>query len=258
MIILLLAALLGTSAQAQQFGGKSGVGGKFGVGGGPVAATAHTFTHAQTTAYSDGGGVAGVTTTTATLGSTPDTTKAHVLVATVGSFLSTGFKSVVDGNSNTYSQNPSGCATKNDADGIGTSCLYFLIVPVGGNASSAVTANLIDNASNALWLYVDDYTCGTTIPSFDMDAIATVLNAAAGNTSLPSLIPVSSGELLVAGGATSDGFTGVGGSWTQNDHGTGFGGVDAAYILSSASGATTVSFADPNIFSYNTVGMAFK
>lgn len=250
-----LILLLASSLPAQQYGGKTGMGGKSGVAGGSnLGVGTPVFTHAQNDVHNSsltGGAV------TCTLGSTPDSTKAHVLI--VAAFTSGDASSIAvkDANNNVYTLSPS---APSNLYGISSSVVwqFFLIMPSSGNATAAVT--ITPNYSVQFTAcYLSDFTNTVRTAIFDIDAAGAAASAAS-PAILPSITVQNSGELLYSSGAgSSAGLTGVGGSWVQNTFGNDSTlGLNAAYILSSASGANAVNFTYTGTQNYDTFEMAFK
>lgn len=139
----------------------------------------------------------------------------------------------------------------------GTSWLFYLIA--GATANSAITATFSSNPNGVVGMYVDEFT-----PTGGSAVFDTGLGGhAAGATSptvQPSITPANTGELLYSHAVFSTGASGVSGVapiWTQNGHGTGAFGEDAAWILSSASGSTTTHYTFTGTQDYDATIMAF-
>lgn len=209
------------------------------------------FTHAQATAYNSSS-VAGTLTLTATLTNNPAV--GDIVCVGVITFNSSPTVTVKDGagTPNNYTQAVK--SSTNDTTA-GTSWLFYF--KANSTANKAVTVTVSTNPGGVLGLFVDDFTVSAGNVAFDK-ALAGSGTSVTSPTNSPSITPTTgTGQLLYSHGAFSTSASGISGSWVENNHGRGAFGEDAAWILSSNAGATTVGYTFTGTQSYDTTGMTF-
>lgn len=162
----------------------------------------------------------------------------------------TGF-TVKDGSSNAYTVTPHSPASTYDATA-GSAWLAYYIAGAGANPT--VTASWASGKCTACSITVLSFPVVGGSASFDTDGIG---SGATGATSLPTLIPGGSSELLIGACADSGGCGNVTGSWVAGPTGLGSFLEEAEYTL-AGSAAETVGFAGAGGATWDTIGMAFK
>jgi hypothetical protein len=162
----------------------------------------------------------------------------------------TGF-AVKDGNSNVYTITPHSPASTYDATA-GSAWLAYYIA--GPSANPTVTASWASGACTACSITVMSFPVVGGSAVFDTDGIG---SGATGATSLPTVIPGGSSDLLIGACADSGGCGKVTGSWVAGPTGLGSFLEEAEYTL-AGSAPETVGFAGAGGATWDSIGMAFK
>jgi hypothetical protein len=187
------------------------------------------FTHVRGASHGASG-----TTNAVALGAAPTT--GHLVVVAACPDVAVTALTVKDANNNSYTITPHSPSTVTSGAG---QCWMAYLLSAPANASATINISWTGAANVAGFADEFSYTGGTA--TFDTDIAANT--ATAGTTiNTPSITPAASGELLFAGAAAGGTISGVGGTWATSGGAILFG-DDAEYILSSASGATAVNFA---------------
>jgi hypothetical protein len=209
------------------------------------------FVHAQTTAYNSST-VAGTLTLTTSLTNNPAV--GDVVCVAVLTFNSSPTVTVQDdaGTPNVYIKAPNSPSNAKDTTA-GSSWLFYGIAD--GTFTKNIVVTLSTNPSGVFGVYVDDFTVNNGSAFFAVDAVGSA-TAGASPTNTPTAVPVSRLSLAYAHGAGSAAFTGVTGSWVQNNHGLGAFSEDAAWIL-GVTASTVVQFTTSGAQDYDTSVMVF-
>jgi hypothetical protein len=209
------------------------------------------FTHSQATTY--GQTTATTLTLTTSLGNNP----ANGDVVCVGIITFGGNPTVTVHDDatipNVYTKTASSPSNVQDATA-GSSWLFYLIA--GPTATKNIIVTLSANPNNVLGCYVDDFSVSGGSAVFDSDVSGNAASVAS-PTNAPLITPNSVGILMYSHGAFANLATGVIGGWTQNDHGIGQFGENAAYIINGNS-PRLVQFTYSGTDTWDTTGMSFR
>lgn len=131
---------------------------------------------------------------------------------------------------------------------------YLLPVPVG--ASASITLTFTGDSGNLCLIRAEEFSFAGFPAQFDADAVGSGTTGTTVNS--PSITPSGAGELLYSTAAVDHSITSANSPWTQDAAGVDGNGGDGEYILSSASGATTVNYTVAVAGEWNAMAMAFS
>ena len=149
---------------------------------------------------------------------------------------------IKDGNSNSYTLSPSSPYQPSGAAGSNGYIYIAYLLSAPSNATATITVTVTPALTTSAYAVVraEEFSYGSGTLSLDTDigghgTSATTINS-------PSITPAASGELLYAFGIPSNAITSANSPWTQDSAGIDDNGDDGEYILSAASGSTSVNF----------------